>query len=181
MGYGYSDCAISWSVTLIKGQPGSSYYNWSFVVVCLFRIYSVDYGHTDPILGREVGGGCGITVGLLVSMETALYPQKSWYSLKPQPLGRFCWIFACAVYCGIGICLPKTSQIYQAVPEIAHSNQLDNQTQTKCIKSIFNTSALPMGRPSWLSCSESDRKAKYKMGRMDCDWQTWWVVGIHHT
>ena len=50
-----------------------SYYNWSFVVVCLFRIYFAVYGPTDPILGREVGGGRGITVGLLVSMETDLF------------------------------------------------------------------------------------------------------------
>ncbi len=39
----------------------TSYYNWSFVVVCLFRIYSVVYGRTDPILGREVRGGRGIS------------------------------------------------------------------------------------------------------------------------
>ncbi len=48
-----------------------SYYNLSLHGICLFRIYSAVYGPTDPILGREVGDGRGITMGLLVSMETA--------------------------------------------------------------------------------------------------------------
>ena len=39
--------------------------------------------------GREVGGGCGKSVGLLVSMETDLYPQETGFSLTAQPFGRW--------------------------------------------------------------------------------------------
>ena len=44
-------------------------------MVCLDHIYSAVYGLTDPILGMELGGGRGITVGLLVSMEIIIIEQ----------------------------------------------------------------------------------------------------------
>ena len=50
------------------------------------------------------------------------------YSLTAQPFDRWCWISACDVYCDIAMCLRKMSKIHLAVPEIAHSNLLDNNS-----------------------------------------------------
>ncbi len=35
---------------IILSLQNKSYYNWSLLGICLFRIYSVVYGPTDPIL-----------------------------------------------------------------------------------------------------------------------------------
>ncbi len=60
-----------------------SYYNWSFVVVCLFPIYSAVNGPRDPILGRVVGNGCGIRLKTSVSMVTK--QVAIWVLNKPFP------------------------------------------------------------------------------------------------
>ena len=56
-----------------------SYYNLSFLSVCLFRICSADYWPIGTKLGRKVRGGSRKDLRLLVSMATNLLP---WYPKK---------------------------------------------------------------------------------------------------
>ncbi len=69
-----------------RSIDGASYYNWSFVVVCLFRIYSAVYGPTDPILGREVGAFNMLRwqtqPGLFYKMTVSKYASES--GLEPH-------------------------------------------------------------------------------------------------
>ena len=112
-------------MTLLPLEPShsASYYNWSFHWICLRANSSAVFRSRGTKFGKEVGGGHGKSIGLLVSMETNLFWLKIGYSLTVQPFNRWCWIFACEVFWGIGICLQKMNKIYQG-PEVAHSKLL---------------------------------------------------------
>ncbi len=137
--YKFSNCAevsqaSNWGRFQVKNKgcgpifinPQASYYNWSFHWICLCANSSAVFRSRGTNFGKEVGGGRGKSVGPLVTMETDLLPQETGYALTAQLIGRWCWIFACGLYCGLEIHLQKMSEIYHVVPEIAHSNLLDN-------------------------------------------------------
>ena len=77
-------------------------------------------------LGREVREWHEKHLAKTKFWNSKRLPWKSGNSAMAQVLARWCWNFHGEIYFTIVICLQKMNEIYQAVPEIGHSNYHGN-------------------------------------------------------